>query len=187
MFFSSTHKPIRRYIVAYVVTPGEKYSALILGQKNPVANPGMTKKGFADVEARRPLLPKKPCEVVCGTGLRHMNVAEALRLHPTRYTATVGGATSMEVISGEKTIILPDGTFISPQEYTTLEDNAVALRSLIVRLPDDAVIYGGRPALIILGCKEAKSAAVYLVGVSVYDKILITEVVSTGEAESGMV
>lgn len=157
------------------------------GKKCLGPNPCMTAVGFEQVKALRFRLPDEPSEVVCGTGLRHMNVAEALHLHPTRYTATVGGAASMEVIGGEKTIILPDGTFISPQEYTTLDDNAVALRSLIVRLPDDAVICAGRPALIMLGYKEAKSAAIYLVEVSAYDNFLVTEVVAAGEAEADTV
>lgn len=123
----------------------------------------MTPKGFEQVATLRPLLPDNPPAVICGTGRRHIDVAGALGLEPTRYTAAVGDPDSLEVVNGRKVVILAAGAVVQYDRYTTLADVAIACKKVIANLPDKAVVCAGRQALIMLGYTEAKSAAVYKV------------------------
>lgn len=136
----------------YVVTHGNKLEG---------PNPGMNADGFAQVQQLAPHLPKDPPVVVCGTGKRHHDIAKALGLTPTRWTAVVGDATSLEKIGGKRMIMLPDGTTIPREQYTTPEDLAPATQALVMSLPDGAVICAGRPAMIALDLPGAKNGAVY--------------------------
>ncbi len=163
----------------FVVTHGKKFSG---------ANPGMTEEGFAQVSNLRSLLPAIVTDVVCGTGKRHLDVAKALNLEPTRYTSAVGGPDSGEASSGKgpvDVVILPDGTAVPYACYTTLIDGAVAMQTLIGSLPDNSVVCAGRPSMIMLGMEESvsKGAAVY--NVTVIDAFItsIDEVTSLGEAQ----
>lgn len=179
----------------FVVTHGDKFSG---------KNPGMTRNGAKQVRALRPLLPNNPPVVVCGTGRRHINVARALKLQPTRFTPAVGGPDSLEIVNGEKVILLADGTAIRPDQYTGLDDMALALTEIIFSLPDGSVICAGRPSIIMLGEANAKSSAVYKITVAVRTSsrvgelcafnavgglfaFRIDEVVATGQTEIGTV
>lgn len=162
-----------------VVTHGDKYSC---------PNPGMTPEGFAQVAALRNLLPLSPPAVVCGTGKRHLDVAKALALTPTRYTAAVGGPDSLEIIAGKKFVLLADGTLV-PHDgtYTTLADETQAIRQVIADLPDNAIVCAGRPSMIMLGNKEAKSAAVHAVYVEDGQITGFRVLTELGQAEAGTV
>ena len=150
----------------YVVTHGAKFSG---------ANPGMTAEGFYQVAKLRNLLPGEINAVVCGTGRRHMDVAEALGLEPTRYTSAVGGPDSGECSTGGKGAVdvvrlpgnkgYPDGTLVPYASYTTLVDTAPAMQAVICGLPHNSVVCAGRPSMIMLDMDESvsKSAAVYKV------------------------
>ena len=96
------------------------------GSKGKGANPGMTLEGSEQVSALRGLIPGAPTAVVCGTGRRHLDVAKALGLEPTRYTGAIGGGDSLEMVEGEKMIVLTDGTYVRPEQYTTLADTSPA-------------------------------------------------------------
>ncbi|MCK5641491.1 MAG: hypothetical protein KAJ19_11865, partial [Gammaproteobacteria bacterium] len=162
-----------------IVTHGDKYSG---------ANPGMTPTGFNEIKALRHLIPSNPSAVICGTGKRHLDVATALRLlTPTRYSATVGGPDSLEVVNGERVVLLADGTQVAYYAYSTLQDEETAIKQVIIDLPDNAVICAGRPSMIMLGHKDAKSAAVHKVFVEdgrITGFQVITEL---GQTEEGTV
>lgn len=179
----------------YVVTHGAKFSG---------ANPGMTAEGFDQVAKLRSLLPAEINVVVCGTGRRHLDVAKALGLYPTRYTSAVGGPDSGECMAGNGTVDVvrlpgssdvPDGTLVPYAIYTTLIDTAPVMKAVICGLPHNSVVCAGRPSMIMLDMDESKSksAAVYKVAVMEVPDFkgkttrLITEVsevLATGEAET---
>lgn len=163
----------------YVVTHGSKSGG---------ANPPMNETGFDENRALRARLPKNPPEVVCGTGRRHLDVATALGLEPTRYSGLVGSPDSLETVEGgKKMIILADGTAVDPNSYTTLADGASALAAIINHLSDEAVVCAGRPSMIMLGVKDAKSAAVYCITCEDGQIISIEELVAQGVSETGTV
>ena len=172
--------------VIFVVTHGDKFSG---------ANPRMTPEGFKQVTDLRRLLPRNPSVVLCGTGTRHFDVVSALDLWTLsgnmRVTSVIGGPDSLEVVNGEKLVVLANGKLCSPAVYTTLEDSAAAAVALVASLPDNSVVCAGRPLMIMLSEKNAKSAAVYKITVTdVHDEITsfdIEEVVATGVAEKGTV
>ena len=147
----------------------------------------MTEKGFDQVRALAKFLPGRVREVICATGRRHINVAEALNLRPTRFTAVLGGPDSLEVFGQAKMIVLADGMALNPKLYTTLEDMAPAAKALIASLPDSSVLCVGRPTLIMIGHKDAKSGAVYRITCENGDIVGIDEVIAEGESEAGTV
>jgi hypothetical protein len=138
----------------YVVTHGEKFSG---------PNPGLTPKGIAEIAALRSSLPNNPTVIVCGVGRRHLDVAKALDLVPTRYTNIAGDPDSgKKGPDGKMQVVLADGTQVpSNIAYTSIEDNTPAAQALVKSLPDGAVICAGRPFMIMLGNKDAQSAQVY--------------------------
>jgi hypothetical protein len=136
----------------FVVTHGDKTNG---------PNPRMTPKGFEEIASLRHLLPVKIPVLVVGTGGRHLDVATALNYNEIRrYSSVVGDPDSMEVIDGEKIVILSDGTHINIALYTSLADNSVSAKRFITGLADKTVVCSGRPFMIALGI-NGKSAAVY--------------------------
>lgn len=158
------------------------------GKKFPGPDPGMTEEGFAEVARLRSLLPAEVADVVCGTGRRHLDVAKALGLEPTRYTSAVGGPDSGEatVKAGPVDVVrLPCGTLVPYDKYTTLIDGARAMEAVVAGLPDNSVVCAGRPSMIMLTMTEeaSKSAAIYCVKVVNGWISSIDEVEAAGEAE----
>jgi hypothetical protein len=159
----------------FIVTHGEKF---------PGKNPEMTEDGFKQVAALRPLLPEVISAVVCGTGKRHLDVAVALSLEPTRYTLNVGGPESLEKIDGKLCVVLADGTAVPRDLYTGTDDGKAAMASVVLSLSDGAVICAGRPSMILLGVNDAKGAAVYAVEVKDGKIVAIHEITALGVSEA---
>ena len=174
---------------AYIVTHGDKGN----GPK-----PKMTPKGFEQNGAMRGVLTKEPKDVVSGTATRHFNVAEALGLAITRYTAVAGDSTSLDK-KPDKTmvIVFSDGreVLFDDNLVTTTKDMAHAVVELICGLPDNAVICAGRPFMLNLEAAghrpltgPGKSASVYTVRVESFPtggELYIAEIVAL--AEDGVV
>ena len=159
----------------WIVTHGDKFET---------ADPGMTPKGKATITTFRPLIPTNPEAVVCGTGRRHLDVAEALELEPTRFTAVFGESTSLNTDKdGKKVIVLPCGKTIAhdPDVSTTVTDMAHATLATLLTL-DQAVICAGRPMMIALDsvgvANSMKSASVYHVQ---HDGGKITSIIAIAE------
>ena len=167
------------------------------GDKNTGANPGMRKSGFAQISALKPLLPANPPLIICGAGSRHEDVRRALNFNcgcPTIWTPSVGGPESLEKIQGKDTVILADGMTVPLGSFPVGKDRTAAMLAVLEDTPDNAVICAGRPAMISLGVKDAKSAAVYRVNICspetgslTLDFLEIQEVKATGVAEAGTV
>ncbi len=164
------------------------------GRKHGGANPGMTEKGFEEVSSLRNLLPLPIACVVSGTGQRHLDVAEALGLTPNRYTAIVGGPESGEAIDSDVVnwVRLSDaklvpGKLVPYEQYTTLEDSALAAQALVVSLPHNSVVCAGRPSMIMFGLVDAKSAAVYRILVQDGKIVWTDEVRALGVPEKNAV
>lgn len=158
----------------FVVTHGEK--------EEGVPNPGMTPDGFEQVAALRHLLPSQPPCVAVGTGRRQLDVAKALGLEPTYWSIVWGGAETLLEGSDGKLIVLADGTKIPYNRYKSGKDMAASAISAGEELPFGSVVCSGRPAMIRLGKKDAKSASVYQVQI-VGGQVSIEEVVETGGVE----
>jgi len=138
------------------------------GDKENGANPGMTPLGFKQVAALRSLLPEKPSMVVCGTGQRHLNVAKALGLSSTSFSSIAGNADSMEIVDGEKMVILADGSMVPIETYPAVEESIPSAKALLSEWPNGTVVCSGRPFMMALGYfNNAKSGAAYRV--DVYD------------------
>lgn len=172
------------------------------GNKNPGPNPSMTDDGVEQVRKLRQFLPAYPAIVVCGTGRRHIDVRHALGFENienerTVWTPLVGGPESLENISGQDMVMLADGAPPIPlARYLSLSIYGVpVLLSILRDVLDDSVICSGRPAMMALGVKDAKSAAVYriniycqgITGPLTLDNLQIQEVKALGEAEAGSV
>ncbi|MFH1366575.1 MAG: hypothetical protein ABIH38_01120 [Patescibacteria group bacterium] len=153
----------------YIVTHGSKY---------PGGDPAMTDEGFEQIRALVGHLPKHPSEVICGTGLRHRDVAEALGLAITCYNALVGRPESLEK---DGTVSLADCKSI-PRTMYDKRGMKEALLVLLSSLPDNAVICGGRPMLNDIGGK-GESAAVYTWENGTFTKIAAYGDIGGGEKE----
>lgn len=162
----------------FVVTHGDKHHG---------ANPSLTPTGVEQNEALRSFLPHKPEMVISGTGKRHLDVATALGLTPNRYTATVGGPDSLEMVGEKRMIILANGSLVNFDDYTTLADTEIAIKKVVTELPHNSVICAGRPSMIMLGKNDAKNAAVYEITVVEWKIMKIIEIHAIGEIEAGTV
>jgi len=139
-----------------VVTHGEKVNG---------ANPGMTPLGFEQVATLSGLLPEKPSMVICGTGQRHLDVAKALGLTPTRYSSIAGNADSLEVIDGKKMAVLANGIAVPLETYPAVEESAPSAKVLLSEWPNGTVVCSGRPFMLALGYSDAKSGMAYRIDV----------------------
>lgn len=139
-----------------VVTHGEKVNG---------ANPGMTLLGFDQVAALRSLLPDNPSKVVCGTGQRHMDVSQALRVLPTIFSSIAGNADSLEIIDGKKMAVLANGIAVPLEFYPAVEESAPSAKALLSEWPNGTVVCSGRPFMLALGVSDAKSATVYKIDI----------------------
>ena len=163
------------------------------GNKNPGPNPSMTDDGVEQVRKLRPQIPARPALVVCGTGRRHLDVRHALGLEnaPTMWTPLVGGPESLEIISGQRMVMLANGEPPIPRaRYMDLSFyGESALLIILNEVPDGTVICSGRPAVDTLTVKHAKSAAVYQVtfedeSLPLACDLNIKEVIALGETEA---
>lgn len=143
--------------------------------------------------------------VVCGTGHRHLDVAKALGLEVTWYTAVVGGPEFGESSTGNGSIDivrLADGSAVPYANYTTVPDSSLSAKSLVAKQPHNSIVCAGRPSMMMFGMDEAvaKGAAVYRLEVATkplsvkksetevtrYEEgeiVRIVEVAATGEIE----
>ncbi len=131
------------------------------GDRELTANPGMTKNGFRQVETLRQYLPDKPTAIVRGTGRRHRDTADALRLEITRLTDAVGVSNAKNRL--KNTIILDDGSEYPYDLYTGAKDREPSFLEVIASLPDNSVVITSRPLIKLLGSQplEGKKATVY--------------------------
>lgn len=167
------------------------------GDKEKGANPGMTLAGWNQIRALRSLLPEKPAEVICGAGQRHIDVCKALGLfgENTKFTPSVGGPESLEKIRGKDMVVLTELISVPLENFSVGKDRTAAMLAVLYDAPDNTVICAGRPAMISLGVKDARSAAVYRVNIYCADitgtltlnNLQIQEVKATGVAEAGTV
>ena len=140
--------------IIYLVTHGQK-------QKG-TANPGLTPAGRRQTRHLRMKIPLKPHGVVCGTGRRHLETAEELRISPTRYSSVVGVADSKDKAGGKDIVILSDGTVVAYNLYTSVADRSEAFKTLVDDLPHKTVVVTSRSMIRSLGFNgDALPAAVY--------------------------
>lgn len=158
------------------------------GKKENCANPGMTEEGMREVQSLKKLLPTNLTLIISGTGKRHLDVARALGIKIDRYTAVLGGPESLEKIYEREVILLADGTQVRKDQYTTLPDTEIALKTLILSLPGGTVVCAGRPTMIMmLGKTDAKSAAVYRITKTETHELQIREIEALGETQENTV
>jgi hypothetical protein len=110
--------------------------------------------------------------VICGTGRRHYETWEELKLPmtATRWTPLVGGLESRE---GDRVVLMPSLTLGAKSISVPLAQygvdgagaEAAALLAIINTVPDGTVIIAGQPAMIALGMAEvdAQQGALYRV------------------------
>lgn len=150
------------------------------GEKRAGRNPGLTKRGFAQMQALSNRIAINDI-VICGTGKRHLQSAEALGVQPKRYSDIVGNATSGTKVDA----VFADGTMVPLKECTSVEDGAIAMKALLKSLPDDNsayIIIGGRPTGIMLGKQDTKSATLYRVDIE-KDQFSLVELYSFGKVD----
>ena len=119
----------------YLVVPGSVESS---------PNPGLTPESRQEAMDMAILLPPHPPEIVCGTGKRHVELAAALGLGPTRWTPMVGSPEKLIRDGETETIWLGDGTFIPHERYTGTADRQDWIWLLLESLPQESVIITGR-------------------------------------------
>jgi len=149
----------------FIITHGEKYDGF---------DPEMTPKGFIQINSLLDHLPEDPPEVICGTGRRHLGVANALGLNVTCYNALVGRPESLE---RDGTVTLACGSI--PREMYDKRGMKEALLTLLSSLQDNTILCAGRPVLNDLGDK-GESAAVYT-----WENGVITKVAAYGDIGGG--
>lgn len=138
------------------------------GQKARGTDPCMTEDGYTRVEMLRRHLPVQVPEVWIGEAQRHFDVQQALGLndHPTvRMSAVFGSSGSLDVIDGQRVLVLPDGRQFPFEHVTTGRDMGPSVKAKIPTLADGTVICAGRECIIALGIslELAMSGAVYKV------------------------
>ena len=92
-------------------------------------------------------------------------------------------------------MVVMDGLTVPLERFPVGKDRTAAILAVLDDTPDNAVICAGRPAMISLGVKDAKSAAVYRIdiyyactpGAITLDNLKIQELKATGVAETGTV
>ncbi len=159
----------------YLVTHGEKETG---------ADPDMTVAGKTCVRSLRIHLVIDPPLVCIGEALRHFAVAEELGYSDTgvrlQISSVFGACGSLELIDGEKMLVLASGIKVAFETCTSGEDAGPSLRAKLKKLPNETVICAGREVLLALGIplSEAKSGSVYAIKVD-GDEIKI-EFIATG-------
>ncbi len=153
------------------------------GDKLPGADPGLSPKGKEDVQQLQPL-PDTPSTVICGTGKRHRETAEALGLTVTDWNPVAGCPDSTYTrADGKKVVVLADGTEIEPEQYTGRPHLKLASFALIEGLPNFSVLVGGRDIMKMLGQQDAKSGAVYQIELSGTKITQIKKLAAHGEID----
>ena len=153
------------------VTHGSQYEG---------ADPSMTAAGILLMRPLSCLLPANP-SVICGTGRRHLDTYEALKLRdqPTLWTPLVGGAETFTERNLQKTVLLACNMTIPKSQYATKEVKDPLL-SVLNNAPDGCVVCSGRRYLAVLGKADALSGSVYRIsfkGKPILDNLDIQEVI----------
>lgn len=156
----------------YLITHGNKY-------KGP--NPQMTLNGIMQIKGLVSYLPDDPALVICGTGYRHEQTAMALKLTVNEFSSVVGRPESLEIVDGDKVVVLANGTKVPLEQYNTT-GLAKAMCVLLNSLLTDTVICTGRPGLIYFGV-PAESAAVYKLEGNCVTKVIAHGDIGAGKAE----
>lgn len=151
------------------------------GAKQRGVDPLMKPEEIQKVANLRQFLPVSPTCVVCGTGQRHQDVADALDLTPTQYSGVAGDPESLEIITvngeGKREIVrLSYGKIIPLAMCSTPEDMEPAVKAKMLAAPANAIWCSGRPTMIALGLKNAKSGTVYRIDKADGKLIRIVEV-----------
>lgn len=122
----------------YVVTGGKH-------DRHP--DPNMT-HGRVKIRRCRSKLPVQPEMVVCGTGLRHRDIANALNLTPTTFTILAGTADSFWEGKKGKQCIFADGEKVPAPIVTSTDDIRDAVRIYVRNsLPHNAVVCASKSFL----------------------------------------
>ena len=176
--FSERQEAMKPEKIIYLVTHGEKTN-------DP--NPGMTDKGKEQVRRLLPkiqkLMPEGPAEIHCGTGKRQKEVVECLGFSfaDAEISDVWGGPSTLTKTSGEKAILLADGTLVQWGNYKTSEHiGGDVIQTAIRNLPHNSVICSGRPVLVRLGLRpeDCQNGALYALHVMEDNSIQIELLVS---------
>jgi len=130
------------------------------GQGNAVPNPGLSAEGEKQAEEIKQVLRDKIgffCNIFCGTGVRHLRMAQILGIEPTLYSPLFGPPDSMDRELG--LIVLPDGTKIPAKKY--LSPSGLGA-TLMRQTEEDSLVICSRPLVskILKYCKEGENLAV---------------------------
>lgn len=109
----------------YVITHGSRLHGV---------NPGMSSQGKQEIKDLQKYLPVSTTIVICGTGVRHMDMAQTLNLDPQRYTSLVGGSESLFDDGQGATIMLSSGDSIKKEKFTGVEDLTPAARPFLLSI-----------------------------------------------------
>ena len=142
----------------YIVTHGDK-------SEGP--NPGMTPNGYKQIRTLAHLVPSVPTKVVCGTGVRHDDVARALKLRPNECNPRAGMADSLEMSADRRMICLASGQLVPFAAYRNIGEDAEETGHFVCSLPDQTAVCAGRPLMNAIPRpydRTGASAAVYCVG-----------------------
>jgi len=144
----------------YIVTHG------IAEENKP--DPPLSEKGKEQMERLKEFLPPKFNLTVSGAGIRHQkSFGILLGKKPNRKSASMGVP---EVLSANrKEMIFPDGKKVSIKEYAKTrlplllkEASSFLKEEIFKKEGEEALIVGGRIAVIALGVRNAKSGVLYI-------------------------
>jgi len=139
----------------YVITHSDKVSG---------PNPSLSEKGVAQTVQIKKHLPQDIDYVICGTGKRHLETAHIISLGIDRYTCICGESDSLDLVDGKKAIILADGTVVSFDKHTTVDDLQIATEIFLANCPANSLLISGRPFMISANAmiqNDAQSASLY--------------------------
>lgn len=139
-----------------------------------VADPGATKEGIEKIKNLQLEFDKLQkagvSEYHCGTGRRQWEIAKLLGLKKEDlfFSDAWGSGVTFIRVLGVDLCILTHGLFIFyPKQLLNTKHLGEATKEAIIKLPDKAIIFSGRPVLLRLGLdiKKCKGGAIYRINI----------------------
>ncbi len=132
------------------------------GPTNDGPNPNLCNWECWEVNNCSIRLPNLPLRVISGTGIRHKETAQRLKLHITAYSPLIGNA---DIVSPDKSkVTLADGTEVRYRDYSCLGDDGELVKNMLMPLLNtngDSILIADPELLKGCGIKNPKTGAVY--------------------------
>jgi len=97
-------------------------------------------------------------------GQKTFKTDQIIGIELDHYNSIYGESDSLELVDGKKAIYLADGTVVSFDKHTTVDDLQIATEIFLANCPANSLLISGRPFMISTNAmipNDAQSASLY--------------------------